>query len=181
MPVAVPLSDDVLLRDVTLDDAAALADAYTRNREHLAPWEPARPDDFFTEVAQKRVVDLQLAQAAAGRGVFLVLASGTDIVGRLNLADVVRGAFQNGNIGYWVDASLAGRGLMTRAVQALVDHARHGLRLHRLQAATLPHNKASQTVLARAGFERFGYAPRYLHIDGEWRDHVLYQRILHDD
>lgn len=180
MPFHVPLSDDVVLRDVAIDDAAALADAYTRNRSHLEQWEPARPDDFFTEAAQKRVVDLQLAEADAGRGVFLVLASGDDVVGRLNLSDVVRGAFRCGNLGYWTDASLAGRGLMTRAVMALVDHARDELGLHRLQAGTLPHNRASQTVLARAGFERFGYAPRYMHIAGEWRDHVLYQRILSD-
>jgi ribosomal-protein-alanine N-acetyltransferase len=178
MPLSALLSDDVVLRDVTIDDAAALADAYTRNRAHLEHWEPARPDDFFTEAAQKRVVDHQLEQATAGRGVFLVLVRGDEIVGRLNLADIVRGAFQSGNLGYWVDASLAGRGLMTRAVLAVVDHARDGLRLHRLQAGTLPHNVASQTVLTRAGFERFGYAPRYMHIAGEWRDHVLYQRIL---
>lgn len=180
MPFAVPLSDDVILRDVTIADTAALADAYTRNREHLEQWEPARPDDFFTEGAQRRVVELQLEQAAAGRGVFLVLASGDDVVGRLNLADIVRGAFQNGNLGYWIDADLAGRGLMTRAVVSLVGHARDVLRLHRLQAGTLPHNKASQTVLTRAGFERFGYAPRYMRIAGEWRDHVLYQLILRD-
>ncbi|MBE1875421.1 GNAT family N-acetyltransferase [Myceligenerans pegani] len=180
MPLSVALSDDVVLRDVTIDDAAALADAYTRNRAHLEQWEPARPDDFFTEAAQKRVVDLQLEQAGAGRGVFLVLASGDDVVGRLNLADIVRGAFQNGNLGYWIDADLGGRGLMTRAVTSLVEHARDALDLHRLQAGTLPHNKASQAVLTRAGFERFGYAPRYMRIAGEWRDHILYQRILHD-
>ncbi|MBL0886155.1 GNAT family N-acetyltransferase [Myceligenerans indicum] len=180
MPFATPLSDDVVLRDVTIDDAAALAEAYTRNRAHLQPWEPARPDDFFTEAAQRRTLDVQLKQAATGHGVFLALASGGDVVGRLNLADIVRGVFQNGNIGYWIDAGLAGRGLMTRAVTALAEHARDDLGLHRLQAGTLPHNTASQAVLTRAGFERFGHAPRYLRISGEWQDHVLYQRILHD-
>ncbi|RPF20694.1 GNAT family N-acetyltransferase [Myceligenerans xiligouense] len=180
MPFAAALTHDVVLRDLTIDDAGALADAYARNRAHLEQWEPARPDDFFTEAAQKRVVDLQLEQAAGGKGVFLVLASGDAVVGRLNLADIVHGAFQSGNLGYWIDAGLTGRGLMTLAVRSLVDHARDGLRLHRLQAGTLPYNRASQTVLTRAGFERFGYAPRYLHIAGEWRDHVLYQLILRD-
>ncbi|MBO0607999.1 GNAT family N-acetyltransferase [Myceligenerans salitolerans] len=178
MPFAVSLSDDVVLRDVTIDDAGPLADAYRRNRAHLEQWEPARPDDFFTEAAQKRVVDLQLEQAAGGRGLFLVLAAGDDVVGRLNLSDIVRGAFQNGHLGYWIDAELAGRGLMTRAVVSVVEHARAGLRLHRLQAGTLPHNAASQTVLTRAGFQRFGYAPRYMRIAGEWQDHVLYQLLL---
>ncbi|GAB4084724.1 ribosomal protein S5-alanine N-acetyltransferase [Myceligenerans cantabricum] len=180
MPLAVSLSDDVVLRDVTIDDAAALAAAYTRNRAHLEPWEPVRPDDFFTETAQERVLDHQLGEAAAGRGLFLALVSGDEIMGRLNLADIVRGAFQNGHLGYWIDTGLAGRGLMTCAVTVLVDHARDELGLHRLQAGTLPHNKASQAVLTRAGFERFGYAPRYLHVGGQWRDHVLYQQILRE-
>lgn len=180
MTFSVSLSDDVVLREVTIDDAGALAEAYTRNRAHLEPWEPERPDEFYTETAQKRVVDHQLAEAHAGRGLFLVLAHGDAVVGRLNLADVVRGAFRNGNVGYWIDGELAGRGFMTCAVDVLVDHCRDGLRLHRLQAGTLPHNVASQRVLARTGFERFGYAPRYMRIAGEWRDHVLFQRILHE-
>lgn len=60
----------------------------------------------------------------------------------------------------WIDAALTGRGLMTRAVLVAVGHARADLRLHRRQAGTLPHNAGSQAVLERAGFERFGVAPR---------------------
>ena len=36
-------------------------------------------------------------------------------------------------------------------------------------------NVASQAVLARNGFERYGLAPRYLRIAGRWQDHVLFQ------
>jgi ribosomal-protein-alanine N-acetyltransferase len=60
-----------------------------------------------------------------------------------------------------------------------VVHARDELGLHRLQAATLPHNEASQAVLTRVGFERIGFAPSYLKIAGEWQDHVMFQLILH--
>ena len=46
-----------------------------------------------------------------------------------------------------------------------------------MQGETLPENRASQVVLERNGFERIGFAPRFLRIAGQWRDHVLYQRV----
>ncbi|MGP6171151.1 GNAT family N-acetyltransferase [Microbacterium sp. A204] len=67
---------------------------------------------------------------------------------------------------------------MTRAISSAIEHAAAVLELHRLQAATLLHNAASQRVLAANGFERIGMAPKYLRIAGEWQDHYLFQRIL---
>ncbi|WP_402468725.1 GNAT family N-acetyltransferase [Isoptericola aurantiacus] len=180
MTLPVPLVDGVTLRLLRPDDGPALAAAYARNREHLAPWEPVRPDAFWTAARQTAQVGVALSEHAAGRGCPLVLDDDGAIVGRLNVSDVVGGAFLNGHLGYWVDAARTGRGLMSAAVRAAVDLARDDLGLHRLQAATLPHNAASQRVLDRAGFTRIGVASRYLRIAGEWQDHVLFQRILDD-
>ncbi len=98
----------------------------------------------------------------------------------MNLNNVVRGAFWSAALGYWVDGAHQGKGLATAAVAAACDEARM-LGLHRAEAGTLVHNHASQRVLAKCGFERYGLAPEYLFIDGAWQDHVLHQRILHDD
>lgn len=173
------LTDDVVLRELAQDDGAAIARAYRRNREHLAPWDPARPEEFYTEEWHKERLWSQVLENSTGRALYTVLESDGEIVGRLNLTDVVRGAFENGHVGYWLDARFTGRGLMTRAIEALAVHARDELGLHRLQAATLPHNEASQAVLTRVGFERIGFAPSYLRIAGEWQDHVMFQLILH--
>lgn len=178
MALPVSLHDGVNLRLLRPGDGAALADAYSRNREHLAPWEPARTEAFFTAERQTAQVLAGLREHEAGRQWPLVLERSGEIVGRVNVNDVVGGVFQNGHLGYWVDAGLAGRGVMSAAVHATVALARDDLELHRLQAATLPHNTASQRVLERAGFERIGLAPQYLRIAGEWQDHLLFQRIL---
>jgi ribosomal-protein-alanine N-acetyltransferase len=178
LPVALP--DDVTLRLLRRDDGPELAAAYACNREHLEPWEPARPATFYEADYQAQRIPVQLLEHLNGRSVPLLLERAGEIVGRVNLSDIVRGAFCSAHLGYWVDARLAGRGLMTAAVEAAVAHARDDLRLHRIQAATLLHNAASQRVLERTGFERFGVAPRYLQIAGRWQDHVLFQRILHD-
>jgi ribosomal-protein-alanine N-acetyltransferase len=173
------LADDVVLRELTKDDAAEIARAYLRNREHLAPWDPERPEEFYTEEWHKERLWTQVLDNSTGRALHTVLESGGEIVGRLNLTDIVRGAFESGHVGYWLDARFTGRGLMTGAIEALVDHSRDVLGLHRLQAATLPHNEASQAVLTRVGFERIGFAPSYLRIAGKWQDHVMFQLILH--
>ena len=176
------IADDLLLRPLDTSDSAALAVAYRRNREHLAEWEPLRGESFFTTEGQAADVDAQLQSAGSGASVPLVLvdASAGTIVGRATLSGLVRGPFQSANLGYWIDGELNGRGLATAVVGAVVAASRGELGLHRLQAATLRHNAASQRVLERNGFERIGSAPRYLKIAGRWQDHDLFQRILHD-
>jgi [ribosomal protein S5]-alanine N-acetyltransferase len=79
-----------------------------------------------------------------------------------------------------MDAAETGKGLTTAAVAALCRIGDTELDLHRIEASTLPSNLASQRVLAKNGFTLFGKAPTYLHINGEWTDSQLYQRILND-
>ena len=178
LPASLP--EGVTLRLLRRDDGPALAAAYTRNRAHLEPWEPARPEAFYDAGYHAERIPVELLAHGAGRAVPLVLERDGEVVGRVNLSDIVLGAFRSAHLGYWTDAELAGRGIMTAAVEVACGHARDDLGLHRVQAATLLHNDASQRVLARTGFERIGTAPRYLNIGGSWQDHALFQRILHD-
>ena len=174
------IADGVTLRVLRPDDVPALAAAYARNREHLAPWEPVRRDEFFTEEWQSHDLARRLAAVEAGEGFPLGLFTDTALVGRFNLAGIVRGPFQSAGLGYWIDGACTGRGLATAAVRAMIAESRDGLGLHRIEASTLVHNVGSQRVLLKTGFQKIGMAPRYLQIAGEWQDHNLYQVILHD-
>ncbi|MDR8414422.1 GNAT family N-acetyltransferase [Nonomuraea sp. 3-1Str] len=176
----ISLADDVVMRPVAEDDAQALTDAYVRNRDHLRRWEPRRPDTFFTLTGQSERLEAQLQQCRDGRLMPWVLADGDRIVGCMNVSGIVYGAFHSANLGYWLDAGYTGRGLATRAVAAVCRDADERLGLHRVEAATLLDNVASQRVLEKAGFEPYGVAPNFIHIDGQWRDHRVYQRILND-
>ncbi|MGQ4489595.1 GNAT family N-acetyltransferase [Streptomyces sp. SAS_281] len=176
-----PLDAATWLRPTRLSDAASRAEALTRSRAYMRPWEPVRPDSFYTEEGQRERLAGMLAEREAGRVMPWVLSDAEDrVVGGFNLNSIVLGPFRSATLGYWVDVEYAGRGLATAAVRRICELARDGLRLHRIEAGTVLHNTASQRVLAKSGFEEFGVAPRYLHIDGEWRDHRLFQRILHD-
>jgi ribosomal-protein-alanine N-acetyltransferase len=176
----VVVADGVVLRMLRPDDAAPLADAFVRNREHLAHWDPVRPEEFFTEAGQAAEIDGALQACLAGLMLPLILESDGDVVGRVNLTGIVRGAMQGASLGYWIDARFAGRGVMSAAVAEALRLARDELRLHRVEASTLPENVASQAVLRRNGFEKIGEAPQYLKIAGRWQDHYLFQRILHE-
>lgn len=174
-----PLDAEHILRPVEIGDGDALARAYSANREHLAPWEPLREPEFFTPRWQEFHAEQCVIEASAGRNIrFVIESSDGEIRGRINLNNIVRGAFRNADLGYWVDGTRLRRGLASRGVRLVASYARDEVRLHRLQAATLLHNAGSQRVLAHAGFERIGIAPQYLRIAGEWQDHLLFQLLL---
>ena len=167
-----------VLRLITPHDAAVVAALLQESRVHLAPWEPVRPEFFFSEEGQRAEINAALDALARGtRAPFVILDDDGAVAGRLNINNIVRGAFESGSLGYWVAAGRTGRGLAGKAVSEAVEHAFTGLGLHRLEAGTLLHNIASQRVLLKNGFTEFGLAPRYLRIEGRWQDHRLFQRL----
>ncbi|MEJ2577794.1 MAG: GNAT family N-acetyltransferase [Kineosporiaceae bacterium] len=172
------MDTEMVLRLVEVDDADALAEILTRNREFLAPWEPERDAGYFTTRSQADSLAAALDEHAQGRALPLVILDGDGTVaGRVTLSGIVRGPFQSAVLGYWVDRDRNGRGLATAAVRDTLRLAFTDLRLHRVQAGTLVHNLASQRVLEKNGFVRIGLAPAYLKIAGRWQDHLLFQRV----
>ncbi|MEU4922165.1 GNAT family protein [Streptomyces parvus] len=176
------LAPDVAFRPAELADAPSFAATLTRNRAYMRRWEPVRPEVFYTVEGQAARLTALLADRDAGRAAPWVLADADDrVIGGFTLSAIERGPFRNGRLGYWVAEDHAGRGLATAAVRAVCEEARDRLGLHRVEAATVTDNTPSQRVLTKAGFERTGTAPGYLHINARWRDHHLFQRLLHDD
>jgi len=166
-------------RLITPDDAPALAEQLRVNRAFLAPWEPIRGEEYYSVEGQRKAVEAALDEHRQGRCLpHVILGEAGQVVGRITLSGIVRGAFQSASVGYWVAEAYNGRGLATAALRHIVRLAFDDLRLHRVQAEVQPHNVASQRVLERNGFTRIGFAPRYLAIAGEWRDHIPY-RALH--
>lgn len=110
----------------------------------------------------------------------MVVVVDGDLVGILNLNSIIRGAFQSASIGYWVSQERNGEGIASAAVAAAKTVAAGELGLHRIQAETLLDNTASQRVLLRNGFVRYGIAPDYLKIAGRWQDHALFQVTFPD-
>jgi ribosomal-protein-alanine N-acetyltransferase len=165
-------------RPLQIDDAPVLASMLTANRSFLAPWQPIRPDAYYTAAGQRVAVEKALEQQAAGVSVPLVIedSNGTP-VGAITLQSIIRGAFQSCSVGFWLAENATGRGLATQALLEATSIAFGDLRLHRVQAETLRHNDRSQRVVQRAGFVQYGAAASYMHIAGFWQDNLLYQLL----
>jgi ribosomal-protein-alanine N-acetyltransferase len=173
------LPDGYHLQLLRLADAALVAEAYRRNRLHLAPWEPVRDDSFYTETGQARAIAYQLDAFRGGRMLPWLVMHGDRLAGRMNLNNIVSGVLRSASLGYWVDVDHLRRGVASGAIaEACLQADERGL--HRLEAGTMLHNTASQRTLERNGFTAYGMAPGYLFIAGAWQDHRLYQRLLND-
>ena len=117
--------------------------------------------------------DLQ-RQAKQGRMLPFAVTYDEQMVGQLTVSGISWGSACWGQVGYWVDRGHAGRGVMPTALALATDHCLLTMRLHRIEVAIRPENTASLRVVEKLGFRLEGQAPRYLHIDGAWRDHLLF-------
>jgi len=148
-----------------------------RNRAFLAPWQPLRPDDFYTVKGQQESVAQALVQHEAGNSLPLVIVDHrADVAGTVTLQSIIRGAFQSCSVGYWLAEDAQGRGLATQALRGCPPRLPRSPAPPR-PAETLVHNLRSQRVLDRLDFARYGLAPAYLKIAGQWQDNLLYQLL----
>ena len=168
--------DGLYLRPAVAGDFPAWAALRAESRAFLTPWEPTWPDDDLTRAAFRRRLRRQTDDMARDESfAFLIFDLGTDaLLGGLTVGGVRRGVAQAATLGYWMGERYAGKGRMTRAVSAATRYGFSTLRLHRIEAACLPENVASMTLLEHNGFQREGLARAYLRINGVWRDHLLY-------
>jgi ribosomal-protein-alanine N-acetyltransferase len=158
-------------------DARRVRDYVERNREYFRPWEPPRPENYFTESYwQEKLAEARenLEQDRAVR--FFLLrreALAGPVIGMVNFARLVRGGFQCAGLGYSLDEAAVGQGYMREALGAALAWMFDHHAFHRVEANYRPENLRSGRVLAALGFVVEGYARDYLMVDGAWRDHVL--------
>jgi ribosomal-protein-alanine N-acetyltransferase len=180
---AVLTDGPVTLRPYQRADGRDWSTVRRANERWLAQWEPTPPGSWcdLNSPASFRYVLRELRRSArAGEAMpFAVCYSGA-FVGQLSLGNIVRRAFCSGYAGYWIDSRLAGRGVIPTALALVVDHAFGVGGLHRIEVNIRPENLPSRRVVEKLGFREEAYHPRYLHIDGAWRDHIGYALTTED-
>lgn len=146
-------------------DAEELIASNRASRDYHSPW--------LTAFTDQMGFDNWFARTLTGPNVGLVArdAASLKIIGVVNINEIVAGIFQSAYLGYYGMSNFARTGVMTQALRAAVGYAFRDLGLHRLEANIQPGNAASIALVQRLGFTREGFSPRYLKIDGEWRDH----------
>lgn len=165
---------EVTVRALEVSDVSAWRAARERNADWLRPWEATTPPEGDQAPASYEQLARRLrSMGRHGTSLPFVVLVDDVFAGQVTVSNIARGSAMFGSVGYWVDAAVAGRNVMPRAVALVIDHClRRGL--HRLEVAIRPENSNSLRVAEKLGLFEVGFAPHYLHIDGAWRDHRIY-------
>ncbi len=176
------LHDRVVLRAPRLSDYEAWRILREESREHLTRWEPVWSAHEISFAAYKDRVKAYVRSIKRGVAApyFMFDAESDALVGGVTLINILRGAAQSASLGYWTGAPHTRCGYARGGVQAVLDHGFSAMGLNRIEAACQPENAASIGLLDSLGFRREGYARDYLHINGKWRDHLIYAMTASD-
>jgi ribosomal-protein-alanine N-acetyltransferase len=175
----------ITLRPMRYRDQAEWERVRRANYAWLRPWEATLPSGSRTlPSSYSGLVRSLRQQAREGRMLpWLIFydpapARGQQpkpqLAGQLTVSGIVGGSASWGQIGYWIDERFAGRGIVPTSVALAVDYCFEALALHRIEIAIRPENEKSLRVVQKLGFRPEGLRPRYLHIDGDWRDHLVF-------
>lgn len=167
------------LRLVRARDARTLQKELLSNRSWLQPWEATVPGGVATFDMRVSIRRL-LQQYRDGGGYPFVMEYDGEIAGQLNVWGVARGSLASATIGYWVSERFAGRAITPTAVALATDAAFNQYGLHRMEICIRPENVASLRVVQKLGFRYEGLRRRYIHIDGDWRDHYAFALTRED-
>ncbi len=174
-------TQDLHLQALRFRDRTRWNDVRSENREWLSPWEATipilpggSPQDPTQLPSYFQMVRTLNSEARQGRSFSFAIWHQRNLVGQISLGGLIYGAMRGGHIGYWIDKNYANRGFTTQAVTAVTEFSFTSLDLHRIEINVRPENAASRRVAEKAGYIFEGERPRYLHIGGTWRDHVVF-------
>jgi RimJ/RimL family protein N-acetyltransferase len=163
----------VSIRELSLEDANEFIAAMRDSRFFHSPWvkAPYTQEEFNTYY--------QRSQQDNQRSLLICNHAGT-IVGVFNISEIVRGFFQNAYLGFYAVANYAGHGYMSSGLKLVLQTVFEEMKLHRLEANIQPDNTSSIHLVRNNGFRKEGYSPRYLNINGVWRDHERWAITIED-
>jgi len=172
----------LVIRVAVEGDGDMLRQYYARNHIHLAPWEPVRSDAYYTlRWWHLRIKQIHAEFDDASAVNFIAMTPDqSEIVAVANFSNIIQGVFKSCYLGYSISKRYEGQGLMVEFLQRCLEFMFENMGLNRVMANYIPENERSGALLQRLGFEREGYARKYLKIAGRWQDHVLTALLKED-
>lgn len=169
----------ITIRPLRLRDARDLDSALTSNRSWLRTWEATNPSGHASTDVRGSIRALQ-ANARAGLGLPFVMELDGRFVGQLNVSGITYGSLASASIGYWVVQNAAGNNVTPTAVALAVDYCFRTVGIHRIEICIRPENGPSLRVVEKLGFRFEGLRRRYIHINGDWRDHFCFGLVAEE-
>src|SRR3954469_11102153 len=163
----------VTIRPIRLRDARALEQELMANRAWLRTWEATNPHGPIGFDSRASIRSL-LGNWRSGFGVPFAIEYEGEFAGQLNLSRLSYGSLSSASIGYWVAERFAGRNITPTAVALATDHCLFSIGLHRMEICIRPENAPALRVVEKLGFRYEGLRRRFIHINGDWRDHFCF-------
>jgi [ribosomal protein S5]-alanine N-acetyltransferase len=167
------------MRPIRARDARPLERVLLENRGWLRRWEATYPGGGSVIDTRASIRNLT-AHARAGTALPFLLEWDGELAGQLNVSSITHGSLSSATIGYWVAKSMAGRGITPTAVALATDYCFRAMRLHRMEICIRPENGPSLRVVEKLGFRYEGLRRRFIHIDGDWRDHFSFALVAEE-
>jgi len=167
--------NNIVLRPLGLRDRRAWLKIRDNNKNWFKEWEATLPGESnFSPASFYQVVKNLRDEARSLRALPFVITVDGSLAGQVTVANINYGSTRSAYIGYWIGEEFAGRGYTPLAVAMAIDHCFKSLKLHRIEIAIRPENIKSLRVVEKLGLRSEGARPKFLHINGEWRDHLIF-------
>ena len=177
-PFHLRIDDDLELRQRMPADAEELFALTDESRQHLRRWLPWLPICRTVEDTRFNI-EVTLRDADDGVGLALLILEHGKIVGVTGFNTICKDN-RSGQIGYWLGQQHQGRGIMTRAVRALMQHGFDHLGLNRISISAAVGNLKSRAIPERLGFLQEGIAREVEWVNGRPLDHAVYAMTRND-
>lgn len=150
-----------------------------RNRGFFENTCPPRGNKYYNIDNFKSILEELVDEQEKGLAyMYLIYNSVNEIIGRVNLVNVKRGGVNKAELGYRIGQVYNGKGYATKAVKLILQEAVEKHKLHRIEAGTSANNISSQSVLIKNGFQFVGKQEKYILLNGEWHDNIIFEKVL---
>ena len=171
--------DRPTVKSLSVEAAEQLFEFEVKNRKYFETIGLGRSSSYYDRAAFQSILEELVAEQEKGlHYMYLVFNEKDEVIGRVNLTEVIRGPLNKAELGYRIDQSCQGKGIATEAVRQVLIEASVSHKLHRVEAGTSPQNIGSQIVLIKNGFQNVGKFNQYIFQNNEWQDSLIFEKIL---
>ena len=169
-------TDRLRLAVLRKSEAPRVAGYFVKNRDFHKQFSQTHPSSYFTVSEQRKFLAFDCESFLAGSVVplWITLKGSDEIIGRVSFFNLAYGGMMSCAVGYHLDKDFTGKGYMTEALEEACSFMFKEYGMHRIEAFILPENAPSLALIKRAGFAEEGKRFSYMHINGQYRDHLAF-------
>ena len=165
--------EDITLRLLRMRDWKKIEAIQLEHRDWFRQLEATNPEgpanfDYRSSVRNS------LRQLNDESAIPMVIEYQGELVGQLNISNILHGSASTAFIGYWISPRVAGKGITPIAVALAIDYMFQFVHLHRIEIDIRPENAASLRVVEKLGLRFEGTKKAFIHINNAWRDHSVF-------